>query len=123
VIDATGADLVNLTNDPADDGDPSWSPDGTRIAFLRNFKTSNPACADLWEINPDGTGLHQLAPTPLCHEETLTWSPDGTKLTFASWDDGSEPRNGSDAVFAAVAAAVWIAQGCPLSFPTGRMLR
>jgi len=38
-------------------------------------------------------------------------------------DDGTEPRNGSDAVFAAVAAAVWIAQGCPASFPTGRMLR
>ena len=38
-------------------------------------------------------------------------------------DDGSAPRNGSDAVFAAVAAAVWRAQGCPSTFPTGRMLR
>jgi len=33
------------------------------------------------------------------------------------------PRNGSDAVFAAVAAAVWVAQGCPPSLPTGRSLR
>ena len=38
-------------------------------------------------------------------------------------DDGGAPRNGSDAVFAAVAAAVWCAQGCPPTFPTGRMLR
>lgn len=28
--------------------------------------------------------------------------------------------NGSDAVFAAVAAAAWIAQGCPQDWPTGR---
>lgn len=37
--------------------------------------------------------------------------------------DGSEPRNGSDAVFAAVAAAAWVAQGCPPTLPSGRMLR
>jgi CO/xanthine dehydrogenase Mo-binding subunit len=34
-------------------------------------------------------------------------------------DDGP-PVNGSDAVFAAVAAAVWIAQGCPPDWPTRR---
>ena len=34
-------------------------------------------------------------------------------------DDGSEPVNGSDAVFAAVAAAVWIDRGCPPIWPTG----
>jgi CO/xanthine dehydrogenase Mo-binding subunit len=37
--------------------------------------------------------------------------------------DGSLPRNGSDAVFAAVAAAAWVAQGCPPTFPTGRTFR
>ena len=35
-------------------------------------------------------------------------------------DDGSEPVNGSDAVFAAVAAAVWIHRGCSPTWPTGR---
>ncbi|MDE0493695.1 MAG: 2Fe-2S iron-sulfur cluster-binding protein [Acidimicrobiaceae bacterium] len=35
-------------------------------------------------------------------------------------DDGSEPVNGSDAVFAAVAAAVWIDRGCPPVWPTDR---
>ena len=35
-------------------------------------------------------------------------------------DDGSEPVNGSDAVFAAAAAAVWIDRGCPPVWPTGR---
>jgi CO/xanthine dehydrogenase Mo-binding subunit len=36
---------------------------------------------------------------------------------------GREPVNGSDAVFAAVAAAVWTAQGFPPRWPTGRRLR
>jgi hypothetical protein len=30
------------------------------------------------------------------------------------------PVNGSDAVFAAVAAAAWIEQGCPQDWPTER---
>ena len=34
-------------------------------------------------------------------------------------DDGSEPVNGSDAVFAAVAATVWISRGLPPTWPTG----
>lgn len=33
------------------------------------------------------------------------------------------PVNGSDAVFAAVAAATWVHQGCPPAFPTGIGLR
>jgi CO/xanthine dehydrogenase Mo-binding subunit len=33
-------------------------------------------------------------------------------------DRGGPPVNGSDAVFAAVAAASWIHQGCPEAWPT-----
>jgi aerobic-type carbon monoxide dehydrogenase small subunit (CoxS/CutS family) len=33
------------------------------------------------------------------------------------------PVNGSDAVFASVAAATWLAQGCPPAWPTGHRLR
>jgi len=35
-------------------------------------------------------------------------------------EDDGEPVNGSDAVFAATAAAVWSAQGWPTDWPTGR---
>jgi CO/xanthine dehydrogenase Mo-binding subunit len=34
-------------------------------------------------------------------------------------DDDERPRNGSDAVFAAVAAATWIHRGTPADWPTG----
>lgn len=38
-------------------------------------------------------------------------------------DGGGPPVNGSDAAFAAVAAAAWVAQGCPPTLPTMRDLR
>ena len=37
-------------------------------------------------------------------------------------DGTGEPVNGSDAVFAAVAAAAWSVQGWPTDWPTGRPL-
>ena len=33
VMDADGSKVERLTDDPADDRYPSWSPDGTRITF------------------------------------------------------------------------------------------
>jgi hypothetical protein len=36
---------------------------------------------------------------------------------------GAVPVRASDAVFAAVAAATWVAQGCPSDLPTGRSVR
>ena len=33
LMDADGTNAVNLTNHPAKDGAPVWSPDGTKIAF------------------------------------------------------------------------------------------
>jgi aerobic-type carbon monoxide dehydrogenase small subunit (CoxS/CutS family) len=48
---------------------------------------------------------------------------DTPPITVEIDDDGSAPRNGSDAVFAAVAAAAWVAQGCPPTLPTGKVVR
>ncbi len=38
-------------------------------------------------------------------------------------ESSGEPVNGSDAVFAAVAAATWLHQECPPEWPTGRPVR
>nr|MBC8227972.1 PD40 domain-containing protein [bacterium] len=35
-MDADGNNPRNLTNHPASDASPSWSPDGQRIAFVSN---------------------------------------------------------------------------------------
>ena len=60
------------------DFDPSWSPDGSRIAFARWEKTV--AESGIYLVNPDGTELVQLVQeNDAC---VPTWSPDGTKLLF-----------------------------------------
>jgi CO/xanthine dehydrogenase Mo-binding subunit len=45
---------------------------------------------------------------------------DTPPITVEIEDSASEPVNGSDAVFAAVAAATWLAQGLPAQWPTRR---
>jgi aerobic-type carbon monoxide dehydrogenase small subunit (CoxS/CutS family) len=48
---------------------------------------------------------------------------DTPPITVEIEPDDGPPRNGCDAVFAAVAAAAWVAQGCPPTFPTGVRMR
>ncbi|MGH2701939.1 MAG: TolB family protein, partial [Actinomycetota bacterium] len=73
-----GTGQVNLTNDPASDTDPVWSPDGTRIAFVR--------AADIWVMNADGTGQQNLTPAANDGQGNVginpTWSPDGQRIAY-----------------------------------------
>src|SRR5262245_61032835 len=48
--DTTGG--ARLTNDPATDTDPAWSPDGRRITFT----TTRSGNDDIYLMNADGTG-------------------------------------------------------------------
>ena len=81
----------NLTESPdLDEGDPSWSPDGARIAFTRDLGACN---TNLWVINTNGTGKTQvtyrdLPDTYACQLEP-TWSPDGAELAFLRTDPTS----------------------------------
>ena len=77
VMAADGSGLVRLTDDPAPDGDPTWSPDGSRIAFWRNW--------DIYTMKPDGTDLRRLTRNALASEPA--WSPDGNMIAFNSSRD------------------------------------
>lgn len=68
---------VNLTNDPADDREPAWSPDSTKIAFASNRGGNY----DIYLINADGSGLKRLMDNQADDREPV-WSPDGTQLAF-----------------------------------------
>ena len=74
-----GGEPRNLTNNPAFDGWPSWSPDGTKIAFGSN-RNSN---YQIFIMNGDGSNIRLLANTEGRATEPR-WSPDGNLVYFTN---------------------------------------
>jgi len=48
-INADGTDLTRLTHSPGPEFDPSWSPDGTKIAFRHERRDES----EIWVMNSD----------------------------------------------------------------------
>jgi TolB protein len=76
VMNADGSDPKRLTDDPGDDTSPTWSPDGTQIAFasLRNVEGGVDDPSENYEIfviDADGSELAQLT-----NNTSWDWQPD-----------------------------------------------
>ena len=85
VMMADGSQPRNLTNNrTSSDSNPSWSPDGTKIAFESHHDDSS----DVYVIHADGKNLIQLTRTPESDGQP-SWSPDGRKIAFTSRRDGN----------------------------------
>jgi DNA-binding winged helix-turn-helix (wHTH) protein len=63
--------LVRLTNNTASDLFPSWSPDGTKIAFSSNRDGMN----EIYVMDADGSNVKRLT-NNLANDESPRWSPD-----------------------------------------------
>ena len=61
-------------------GDPCWSPDGTRIAFTAVHYADN-YNSQIHIINADGSGEIQLTDSPGYHGSP-SWSPDGSQIVY-----------------------------------------
>jgi hypothetical protein len=61
----------------------TYSPDGTKIAFMNSYDGDYEICV----MNADGSGAKQLTKNSAT-DTYPTWSPDGTKIAFASNRDG-----------------------------------
>ncbi|MDX2138163.1 MAG: hypothetical protein SF123_08705 [Chloroflexota bacterium] len=74
-----GTNIRRLTNDPAGDFDPVWSPDGSQIAFSSNRDGVN----QIYVMNGDGTNLRRLTYDDR-RSEAPSWSPEGTQIAYSS---------------------------------------
>jgi TolB protein len=83
VMNSDGSGLVQLTNNLADDGQPTWSPDASKIAFV---STRNGGGLEIYVMNADGTAVVRLT-DQLDTDASPAWSPDGSRIAFSSARD------------------------------------
>jgi Lysyl oxidase/WD40-like Beta Propeller Repeat len=101
-----------------DAGEPAWSPDGRRLAYVA---LGAGGTHDLYVADADGTNVGRLTRTDGVDETSPSWSPDGTRLVFerggrivALRADGSSER-----VLAAGLEAAWSPGGRRIAFSDG----
>jgi TolB protein len=71
VVNADGSGLTRISRGRHQDSGPSWSPDGTRIAFTTRR-------GELATMNPDGSNRTMLGR----RGGDPDWSPDGSQITY-----------------------------------------
>lgn len=72
VADLDGGHATNLTNSPAFDGWPAWSPDGAWIAFASNKQGNH----EIYVMRPDGRDVRRVAATE-GRATSPAWTHDG----------------------------------------------
>ncbi len=88
VRDFTGSTPVRLTNNSYGEYAPMWSPDGTQIAFTRDWKTT-PFSSDLFVMDDDGSNVVNLTNGVGAYNWMGDWSPDGFWILFISSRSGA----------------------------------
>ena len=80
IICPDGTNLRRLTNDSVLKASPTWSPDGTRIAFSASQSGAN----QIFTMNADGGNITQI--TFDYTNSSPIWLPDGGQIAFLTSD-------------------------------------
>lgn len=104
-MDADGTDPVNLTpetrlseclNQPGyshrgASSEPSWSPDGTKLAFRGSVECPHSSGTDIWVMGSDGGNKVNVTDDNGTGDNHPAFSPDGTKIAFTSNRPNGDP--------------------------------
>jgi Tol biopolymer transport system component len=71
--------VQRLTDHPADEGYPAFSPDGSRISF----DSDRDGSFEIYTMDAGGSNLRRLTYNP-ANDVSASWSPDGTQIAFMS---------------------------------------
>jgi len=77
-VDADGSGLTRLTNGTGNNAYPAYSPDVSKIVFT----SDRTGTRQVWLMNADGTGQHQLTFDAQTKDQVPDWSPDGSKIAY-----------------------------------------
>ncbi len=80
-----GKDPVNLSQNPGDDRNPSFSPDGSQIAFVSSREGEPEGGPFIYIMDANGKDIRRLNDNP--QSDLPDWSHDGNWIVFTSQDD------------------------------------
>jgi len=83
-LPAAGGQAKAITDIFMDARQPSWSPDGKKIAFQAYRSTT----WQIWTMNADGSELRAVTESQFDDREPI-WSPDGKQIAFSSDRSGN----------------------------------
>lgn len=96
-MNADGSDVTPLTDSPLTESEPAWSPDGSKLAFVRGYDPTDvltvnlSSCADpkIYVMNADGSDAQELLPG--WNGTDPAWSPNGRQIALVPALRGHTP--------------------------------